>query len=144
MSMRSIAKTSANRFVTPDGLPCSVSLSDNGLLLVSPELEPKAIELCGKNGKMIPCNLPETAENGANPIYGLQYAVMGGGAEGFTAKQWAICDKTMLPEVAKIVYAQRPIVLRADLDNPLIARAVPYMVAAAGQNSARCIMFSNP
>ena len=128
------------------GRPCTVAAMPwaLGLLLVSPELEPKAIELCGKNGKMIPGNLPETAENGANPIYGLQYAVMGGGAEGFTAKQWAICDKTMLPEVAKIVYAQRPIVLRADLDNPLIARAVPYMVAAAGQNSARCIMFSNP
>ncbi len=138
------AQTAANRLVTPDGLPCAVDFEGNGLLLVSPELAPKAKELCGDKGRMIPNNLPETAENGANPIYGLQYVVMGGGAEGFSAKQWAIADKTMLPEVAKIVYAQRPTTLRADLDNPLIARIVPYMVAAAGQNSARCIFFSNP
>lgn len=138
------AQSAANRFVTPDGLPCGVDFTSNGLLLVSPELEAKAIEICGKDGKMIPTNIPESAENGANPVYGLQYAVMGGGSEGFSAKQWAICDKMMLPETAKIVYAQRPTTLRADLDNPLIARIVPYMVASVGQNSARSIMFSNP
>jgi hypothetical protein len=138
------AQTAARRFVTPDGSPCSINLSDNGLLLISAELEPRAIELCGKNGRMIPDRLPESNENGANPIYGLQYVVMSGGADGFTAKQWAIADKTMLPEVAKIVYAQRPTTFKTELDNPLIARIVPYMAAAIGQNAARAVLFSNP
>ncbi|OCZ54351.1 hypothetical protein A7D23_05975 [Dehalobacter sp. TeCB1] len=138
------AQTMANRFVTPDGLPFKCDMSGNGLLLVSPELEPKAKEICGPNSKLIPEKLPESAENGANPIYGLQYIVIGGGADGFTAKQWAICDKTLLPQVAKIVYVERPTVLRANLDNPLIARIVPYADFGVGFGDARPIIFSNP
>jgi hypothetical protein len=137
-------QTAANRFVTPDGLPCMIDFSNNGLLLVSPELEPKAKELCGPNGKLslAPTQLPEGNLNNANPIYGLQYVVIGGGNDGFSAKQWGICDKTQITDVAKMVYMQRPTVLKTDLDNPLIARLVPYMVAGLGFGDARPICFS--
>lgn len=137
-------QTAANRLVTPDGLPCMIDFSSNGLLLVSPELEPKAKELCGPQGKLdlAPKQLPENNFNDANPIYGLQYVVIGGGNDGLSAKQWGICDKTQITEVAKIVYMQRPTVLKTDLDNPLIARIVPYMVAGLGFGDARCIAFS--
>jgi hypothetical protein len=138
------AQTTANRFITPDGLPFKCDMSGNGLLLVSPELEPKAKEICGPDKKLIPEKLPESAENGANPVYGLQYIVIGGGADGFSAKQWAICDKNLLPEIAKIVYIERPTVLRADLDNPLIARIVPYVDFGTGWGDSRPIIFSNP
>ncbi len=137
------AQTAANRFVTPDGLPFKCDMSGNGLLLVSPELEPKAKEICGPDRKLIPEKLPESAENGANPVYGLQYIVIGGGSDGFQASQWAICDKTLVPQVAKIVYVERPTVLRADLDNPLIARLVPYVDFGVGFGDARPIIFSD-
>ena len=146
LSVAAITKmqTDANRLVTPDGLPCMIDFSSNGLLLVSPELEPKAKEICGPNGKLnlAPTQIPESAENGANPVYGLQYVVIGGGNDGLSAKQWAICDKTQITEVTKMVYLQRPTVLKTDLDNPLIARIVPYMVAGLGFGDARCIAFS--
>jgi len=135
------AQTLANRFVTPDGLPF---LSDFNTLLVSPELEPKAKELCGINGKLIPEKLQESAENGANPIYGMKYIVVGGGADGFSAKQWAVCDRLLIKEIAKVVYIEKPQVLRTDLDNPLIARIVPYVVFGTGFGDARPIIFSNP
>jgi hypothetical protein len=138
------AQTAANRFVTPDGLPFKCDMSGNGLLLVSPELEPKAKEICGPDKKIIPELLPESAENGANPVYGLQYLVIGGGSDGFSAKQWAICDKTLLPEIAKIVYIERPVVLRSMLDDPLIARIVPYVDFGVGFGDGRPIIFSNP
>lgn len=137
------AQTTANRYVTPDGLPFKCDMSANGLLLVSPELEPKAKEICGPNSKLIPEKLPESAENGANPIYGLQYLVIGGGSDGFQATQWAICDKTLISQVAKIVYVERPTVLRADLDNPLVARIVPYVDFGVGFGDARPIIFSD-
>ena len=146
LSVAAITKmqTAANRLVTPDGLPCMIDFSSNGLLLVSPELEPKAIQMCGPNSKLnlSPKQLPEGNLNDANPLYGLQYVVIGGGNDGFDAKSWAICDKTQITDVAKIVYLQRPTVLKTELDNPLIARIVPYMVAGIGQNDARCIAFS--
>jgi len=138
----SLAQTTANRYITPDGLPFKCDMSANGLLLVSPELEPKAKEICGPNSKLIPEKLPESAENGANPLYGLQYIVIGGGADGFQASQWAICDKTLISQIAKIVYVERPTVLRADLDNPLIARIVPYVDFGVGFADARPIVFS--
>lgn len=138
------AQTTANRFVTPDGLPLMCDFQDNGILLVSPELEPKAIEICGKDAKMSPEKLPESSENGANPVWGLKYMVIGGGAEGFSAKQWAIADRTLLQQAAKIVYTTKPTVLRTELDNPLIDRYVPYVDFATGFADARCIIFSNP
>ena len=138
------AQTKANRFKTPDGLPLMVDFQDNGILLVSPELEPKAIEICGKDGKMSPEKLPETAENGANPVWGLKYMVIGGGDVGFSAKQWAIADRTMMKETVKVVAITDPTVMETDLDNPLIARFVPYVDFAVGFSDARCIIFSNP
>jgi len=138
------AQTKANRFKTPDGLPLMVDFQDNGILLVSPELEPKAIEICGKDAKMAPEKLPESAENGANPVWGLKYMVVGGGDVGFSAKQWAIADRTMLKESAKVVAITDPTVMETDLDNPLIARFVPYVDFAVGFSDARCIIFSNP
>lgn len=138
------AQTMANRFKTPDGLPLLVDFQDNGILLVSPELEPKAIEICGKDGKMSPEKLPESAENGANPVWGLKYMVVGGGDVGFSAKQWAIADRTMLKETAKVVSITDPTVMETDLDNPLIARYVPYVDFSVGFSDARCIIFSNP
>jgi hypothetical protein len=146
LSVSSITKaqTMANRFVTPDGLPFKCDMSGNGLLLVSPELEPKAKEICGPDKKIIPERLPESAENGANPVYGLQYLVIGGGSDGFSAKQWAVCDKTLLSEIAKIVYIERPVVLRTALDDPLIARIVPYADFGVGFGDGRPIIFSNP
>jgi hypothetical protein len=138
------AQSAANRFVTPDGLPFMCDFWDNGILLVSPELEAKAIEICGKDSKMSPEKLPESAENGANPIYGMKYMVIGGGSDGFTAKQWAIADRMLLKECAKIVYITRPTVKETDLDNPLVARYVPYIDFATAWADGRPIIFSNP
>lgn len=135
------AQTISNRFITPDGLPF---MCDMNTLLVSPELEPKAKELCGTDSKLIPEKLQESAENGANPIYGMKYIVVGGGADGFSSKQWAVCDRNLLKEIAKVVYIEKPQVLKTDLDNPLIARIVPYVVFGTGFGDARPIIFSNP
>jgi hypothetical protein len=139
------AQTLANKFVTPDGLPFLCDFSDGGILLVSQDLEPKAIEICGKDAKMSPEKLPESAENGANPVYGLKYMVVGGGANvGFAPKQWAIADRRLLQEAAKLVYITRPTVMRTELDNPLIDRYVPYVDFSTGWAESRCIIFSNP
>ena len=135
------AQTIANRYTTPDGLPF---MCDMDTLLVSPELEPKAIEICGKDGKIVPEMIPESAENGANPLYGMKYMCIGGGADGFTAKQWAVADRTLLREIAKIIYITRPTVMRAELDNPLLARSVGYIDFGVGFADARPIIFSNP
>lgn len=133
------AQTRANRFMTPDGLPFMCDFTNNGILLVSPELEPKAKEICGADAKL----LPESAENGANPVAGLKYVVVGGGNDGFTANQWAIADKNLLQEIAKAVFVERPTVLETNLDNPLIARYVPYVDFSVGFGDARPIIFSN-
>lgn len=136
------AQTNANRFLTPDGLPLLCDMQDNGILLVSPELEAKAIELCGKDAKMSPEKMPESAENGANPVYGLKYMVIGGGKEGFGAKQWAIADRTMLKDTTKVIYITRPSVMQGELDNPLIDRYTAYVDFATGFSDARSIIFS--
>lgn len=138
------AQTKANRFITPDGLPFRCDFENNGLLLVSPELAPKAKEICGDNSKLIPEKLPESAENGANPVYGMKYLVIGGGNEGFSAKQWAVCDRNLITEVLKLIYNEKPIVLETELDNPLVARFVPYADYDIGVGDARPIIFSNP
>lgn len=138
------AQTTANRYLTPDGLPFMCDFQDNGILLVSPELEPKAIEICGKDSKLTPEKLPESNENGANPVWGLKYMVIGGGVEGFSAKQWAIADRTLLKEACKLVYITKPTVMRTELDNPLFDRYVGYVDFATGFADARPIIFSNP
>ena len=113
--------------------------SNNGILLVSPELEPKAKIICGENAKL----LPESTENGANPVAGLKYVVVGGGNDGFGPTQWAIADRNLLPDIAKIVFVERPTVLETNLDNPLIARYVPYCDFSVGWGDARPIIFSS-
>ena len=134
----------ANRFVTPDGLAFTSDFSGNGLLLVSAELEGKAKELCGGEGtKLIPEKLPESAENGANPIYGMKYLVVSGGADGFSGKQWAICDRDLLKEIFILNYIERPTVLRNKLDDPLIDAYVPYVDFGIAFGDARPIIFSN-
>lgn len=122
------AQTMANRFITPDGLPFAC---DFNTLLVSPELEPLAKTICGPESKLIPERLPESAENSANPVYGMKYIVIGGGKDGFSSKQWGVCDRALLQEAAKVVYGEKPTVLRTLLDNPLIDRYVPKQRWAA-------------
>jgi len=138
------ANVMANRFVTPDGLPFLTDFYSNGILLVSPELEGKAREICGPQAKLSPEQNPEGDLFAANPVYGMRYMVIGGGDVGFTAKQWAVADMTLLRDCAKIVYISRPTVIRSELDNPLIARVVPYVDFGVGWSDARPIIFSNP
>lgn len=135
------AQARASRFVTPDGLPFSCNLD---LLLVSPELEAKAREICGPDAKLAPTKNPDTATNAANPVYGMKYMVVGGGDDGFTGKQWAVADSLMLSEVLKLVYITKPTVLVAPQDNPLITDYIGYVDFAFGIGDARPIIFSNP
>ena len=137
------AQTMASRFVTPDGLPFACNMD---LLLVSPELEAKAKEICGPYSRLIPENNPDinAPENAANPVYGMKYLVVGGGNAGFTGKQWAIADSLMLSEVLKLVYITKPTVLVSPQDNPLITDYIGYVDFAFGFGDARPIVFSNP
>ena len=135
------AQSLANRFVTPDGLPY---LCEMDLLLVSPELEATAKKICGDNGKYRPTRNPDDDSNAANPVSDLQYMVIGGGSDGFTAKQWAICDKTRMKEIFKLVYITRPNVMQHDLDNPLKDAYTAYADFGIGCGDARPIIFSNP
>ena len=135
------AQTMASRFVTPDGLPFACNFD---LLLVSPELEAKAKEICGPNSRLIPENNPDTDTNAANPVYGMKYLVVGGGNAGFTGKQWAVADALMLSEVLKLVYITKPTVLVSPQDNPLITDYIGYVDFAFGFGDARPIIFSNP
>lgn len=143
LSVESItaAQSLAGRFVTPDGLPY---LSDMDLLLVSPELEAAAKKICGDNGKLRPTRNPDDDGNAANPVADLQYMVIGGGADGFTAKQWAICDKTRMKQIFKLIYITRPKVMNHDLDNPLTDAYTGYVDFGVGWGDARPIIFSNP
>ena len=137
------AQSRASRFVTPDGLPFSCNLD---LLLVSPELEAKAREICGPNAKLCPTANPDAnaPENAANPVYGMKDLVVGGGECGFTGKQWAVADSLMLSEVLKLVYITKPTVLVSPQDNPLITDYIGYVDFAFGFGDARPIIFSNP
>ena len=135
------AQTAASRFITPDGMPF---LCDMNMLLVSPELEADAVKICGKDGKWRPHQNPDaTANTYANPVPDLQYMVLGGGKDlGFTGKQWAICDASLMREVVKIVYITRPKVLRSQLDNPLKDCFTGYCDFGVGWGDARQIIFS--
>lgn len=137
------AQSRASRFVTPDGLPFSCNLD---LLLVSPELESKAREICGPDAKLCPTSNPDADApvNAANPVYGMKYLVVGGGNSGFTGKQWAVADSLMLSEVLKLVYITKPTVLVSPQDNPLITDYIGYVDFAFGFGDARPILFSNP
>lgn len=126
-------QTAMRRFVTYDGLPymCKVDLA-----LVSPELEPKAKEYFGKEAKLI----PDSAENGANPVYEMKYLVI----DGFTAKQWAVGDSEQMKEFIKLVYGTRPMVIEQKATNPLIAEYIPYTDYVLGWSEPRCIFGHNP
>ncbi len=135
------AQSQASRFVTPDGLPV---LQDMNLLLVSPELEAEAKKICGENAKLRPLLNPEDSSNAANPVADLQYMVIGGGKDGFSKKQWAICDPILMKRIFKLVYITRPQVLASDESNPLKDLYTGYVDFGIGWGDARPIIFSNP
>jgi hypothetical protein len=127
------AQTMAQRFKTYDGLDFDC---DFDVALVSPELEPAAKEYFGKEAKL----LPDTAENGANPVYGMRYFVV----KGLSAKQWAVADLNKLKRFMKMVVTTEPMVMPTTPDNPLIAEYVGYMDLCFGWSDARMIIGSNP
>lgn len=131
------AQSMANRFITPDGLPF---LCEMDTLLVSPELEATAKKLCGDDARLD----PESAAHGANPVHGLKYIVVGGGEDGFTKKQWAVCDRRLMKELFMLVYITKPQALQSQLDNPLIDMYTAYADFGIGWGDARQIIFSNP
>jgi hypothetical protein len=128
------AQSAARRFVTYDGLPF---LSQYDLCLISPELEPKAKEFFGAEAKLI----PESNENGANPVHGMKYFVI----DGFTAKQWAVGDSQLIKDFMKIVNITKPMVIyNKEASNPLIAYYTAYMDYTMGWSECRQIIGSNP
>lgn len=127
------AQTLARRFETHDGLPF---LCQFDLALVSPELEPKAREFFGKEAKLI----PESAENGENPVYGMKYFVI----DGFSAKQWAVGDAMLIKEYMKIVNITKPMVIMQKSPNPLITEYIVYTDYTMGWSDSRQIIGSNP
>lgn len=136
------AQSMAGRYLTPDGLPFMCQFDT---VLVSPELEATAKKLFGENQKLRPLRYQEDNSNAANPIYqDMAYMVVGGGNDGFSAKQWAVCDRTLMKEVANIVYLTKPTVMNTELDNPLIDLYTAYVDFACGWGDARPIIFSNP
>jgi hypothetical protein len=135
------AQAQGSRFTTPDGLPLA---ADFNLLLVSPELEAEAKKICGENAKYRPLHNPADNTNAANPVADLQYMVIGGGADGFTKKQWAICDPVLMKEIVKLVYITEPNVFQNQLDNPLKDAYTAYVDFGCGWGDARQIIFSNP
>lgn len=135
------AQSRANRFVTPDGLPF---LCDYDTVLVSPELEEKAKRMFGENSRLTPTQLPGTADNDANPVHGMKYIVIGGGNDGFKAKQWAVCDRRLMKEMVNLVYNTKPMLMHNQQDNPLIDQYTAYADFGSGWGDARMIIFGNP
>lgn len=137
------AQTLASSYVTPDGLPF---MGNYDLLLVSPELEARAKEICGPNSRLCPEKNPDAdaAQNAANPVYGMKYMVVGAGELGFKEGQWALADSMLLREIFKLVYISKPTVLVARQDNPLITDYIVYVDYAFGFADARPIIFSDP
>lgn len=133
------AQTQAGRFLTPDGLPF---LSEMDTVLVSPELEPTAKKLFGENNRLRPVRNPEDNSNAANPVYDMGYMVVGGGRDGFSAKQWAICDRRLMKELVNIIYITKPQVFNTELDNPLIDMFTAYVDFGVGWGDTRQIIFS--
>lgn len=72
------------------------------------------------------------------------YIVVGGGRDGFSAKQWAVCDRRLMKQLVNIVYLTRPTVFNTELDNPLVDLYTAYVDFACGWGDARQIIFSNP
>lgn len=137
LSVSSVTKAQqhAANFVTADGLPFAANLD---LLLVSPELEPVAREICGEEALVTPFGTV-----GGTP-YGMKYMVVGGGGVGLSGSQWAIADSMLLPEVLKLVYITEPTVVVSPRDNPLMTDYIAYVDFAFGFGDARPILFSDP
>ena len=135
------AQARANRFETPDGLPF---LCDFDTVLIAPELEEKAKKMFGENSRLTPMQNPDDDTNAANPVYGMRYIVMGGGADGFTGKQWAVCDRRLMKEIVNIVYNTRPTVMQTQQDNPLVDLYTAYADFGVGWGDARQIIFGDP
>jgi hypothetical protein len=127
------SQTAAQRFKTFDGLDFDCNFD---LCLISPELEPKAKEFFGKEAKLI----PESGENGANPVSEMKYIVI----KGFSAKQWAVADSLLLKDYMKMVEITAPMVIQAKPDNPLIQQYVAYADFVFGWSDARAIYGHNP
>ena len=132
------AQTRANRMVTPDGLPFLCELDT---VLISPELEEKAKKMFGAEAKLMPTQDPESDLNAANPVYGMRYIVVGGGADGFQGEQWAVCDRNLMRELFNLVYITKPTVMQSELDNPLIDMHTAYVDFGIGWGDARQIFF---
>lgn len=126
-------QTAAQRFKTFDNLDFDCNYD---LVLIAPELEPKAKEFFGKEAKLI----PESAENGANPVYEMKYVVI----KGFTAKQWAVADSLLLKDYVKMVEITAPMVIPNKPDNPLIQEYIGYADYVMGWSDARAIYGHNP
>jgi hypothetical protein len=127
------AQTTAQRFKTFDGLDFDCDLN---FCLIAPELEPKAKEFFGADAKLI----PESAENGANPVGGMQYVVV----KGFSAKQWAVADKLLLKDYIKMIELTSPIVYPPIKVQQLIQEYVGYMDYVYGWSDSRAIIGQNP
>ncbi|MGN1096099.1 MAG: hypothetical protein ACI4QR_06890 [Eubacteriales bacterium] len=134
------AQKNASAFVTSDGLPFVANFD---LLLVSPDLEEKAREICGKDASLSPTANPETGI-GANPVHGMRYMVVGGGGLGFSGGKWAVADRMLLSEVFKLVYITEPSVLISPRENPLVTDYIAYIDFAFGFGDARPIIFADP
>jgi hypothetical protein len=126
-------QTAARRFVTYDGLPFQCIYD---VALISPELEPKAKEFFGKEAKL----LPETDQNGANPVAGTKYFVI----DGFSAKQWAMADARLLKLYMHLYYGTRAKVIEQKAPNPLIAEYIPYVDFCLGWDDPRIIYGHDP
>ncbi len=129
----------ASEFVTADGLPF---VGNFDMLFVSPDLEETARNICGKDTAVAPTSHPETGL-GANPLYGMNYMVVGAGDLGFGEGQWAIADSSLLSEIFKLVYVTEPTVLISATENPLLTDFVAYVDYAFGFSDARPIIFSD-
>lgn len=139
------ARVHSSYFVTPAGMPY---LGEYDLLLISPELEPTARKLLGDKAMRMPTKDPESAENAASSIYGLEYLVVGAGAGkgklGLSGKQWALCDSKRMKETALIVYNSRPQTREGNPVNPWVKTYTAYADYALGYGDWRPIIFSNP
>lgn len=109
---------------------------DFDLVGIAPELEPKAKEFFGKEAKLI----PESAENGANPVAGTKYIVI----KGLSAKQWFGADSSLLKDYLKMVEITAPMVIPNKPDNPLIQEYIGYADYTFGWSDARAIFAQNP
>lgn len=127
------AQTRARRFLTPDGFPFMCKYD---LVLVSPELEPKAKEFFGKEAKL----LPETAENGNNPVGDMKYFVI----DGFSAKQWACGDARLIKQMMKCITITKPQVTMQKGTNPYFNEYFVYSDYTMGFSDSRQIIGSNP